>query len=315
MLGGTGWLGSAIVRAAMAGGAEVVCLARGQSGPVPAGARLVRADRRLVGAYDQVRGSWDEVIELSYEPDLVTSALNSLAGAARHWTLISTVSVYARNDVVGQDESAAVIEPHDLTQYPDAKVRAEQVSADRVGDRLLIARPGLIVGPGDLSDRFGYWPGRFRRGGRVLLPTTAGRHVQVIDVDDLAAWTIGAGQARLVGTVNAVGAAHDMNHFFATVGAVTGTQVELVQVDDHILLAQAVQYWAGPHSLPLWLPESDGGFAQRNGAAYLASGGMLRTLGESVSRVLDDEIARGIERPRRSGLTAEEEAAVLESVR
>lgn len=311
VLGGTGWLGARVARAAVEDGAEVVCLARGASGAVPDGARLVRADRTAPGAYDDVRGEWDEVVEIAYAPHLVTSALDALAHRAQHWTLVSSVSVYARNDEPGADESAEVVEPRDLAQYPEAKVAAERASAARLGDRLLIARPGLIVGPGDPSDRFGYWPARLHRGGRVLVPTTAGRHVQVIDVDDLAAWLVAAGRARRTGVVNAVGTPVALGAFLADVRAVTATRSELVPVDDTTLLAHGVRYWAGPRSLPLWLPAADAGFALRDGSAYLAAGGTLRPLRDTITRVLADEVARDVDRPRRSGLTPDEEQAVL----
>ncbi|MGN6408623.1 MAG: NAD-dependent epimerase/dehydratase family protein, partial [Curtobacterium sp.] len=163
VLGGTGWLGRAIVRDLLERGAEVTCLARGATGDVPDGARLVRTDRRADGAYGTVRGAWDEVVELSSDPELVRPALGALADSAAHWTLVSTVSVYARNDEPGADETAEVVQPVDLTQYADAKVAAERSSTDRLGPRLLVARPGLIVGAGDPSDRFGYWPARLSR--------------------------------------------------------------------------------------------------------------------------------------------------------
>jgi 2'-hydroxyisoflavone reductase len=187
VLGGTAWLGHEIARAALDDGAEVVCLARGESGAVPAGVRLVTADRTAPGAYDALTGEWDDVVELSHDLGLVVPALEALAGRARHWTLVSTVSVYATNDEPGADESAAVVDPVDLTDYGQAKVAAERATAEHVGDRLLVARPGLIVGPGDPSDRFGYWPARLDHDGPVLAPTAAGRFVQVIDVADLAA--------------------------------------------------------------------------------------------------------------------------------
>ena len=169
VLGGTGWLGAEVVRAALTRGDDVVCLARGEGRDVPGGARLVRADRRAPGAYDAVaQADWDDVVEISSDLALVTPALDALAARAAHWTLVSTVSVYARHDVPGADESAEVVVPCDLTQYPDAKVAAERATAARVpADRLLVARPGLIVGPGDPSDRFGYWPARLQRGGRA----------------------------------------------------------------------------------------------------------------------------------------------------
>ena len=314
VLGGTGWLGRAVVEAAVSEGAEVVCLARGESGGVPDGSRLVRADRRQPGAYGLVKGAWDEVIELSYEPDLVEPALDELAARAGHWTLVSTVSVYARNDEPYADESADLVEPEDLAEYADAKVAAERITAERVGDRLLIARPGLIVGPGDPSDRFGYWAARMSRPGRALAPIATDRFVPVIDVDDLATWIELAGRDGLKGVVNAVGEIHTMSAFFEAVREVAEFHDNLVAVSDAVLLEHGVRYWAGPRSLPLWLPAADSGFAQRSGAAFLKSGGALRPLREILTRTLEDEIERGADRPRRSGLTAAEEAAVLHSV-
>jgi len=315
VLGGTGWLGRAIVRDLVGAGADVTCVARGESGDVPEGARLVRVDRRAAAAYESVRGEWDEVIELSHEPELVEPALDALADGAAHWTLVSTVSVYAQNDEPGADESASLVEPADLTAYADAKVAAERSSTARLGSRLLIGRPGLIVGPGDPSDRFGYWPARLARSGPALAPTTAGRFVQVIDVADLAAWVGQAGRAGHTGTVNAVGDVFSMSDFFLSVGEVTGYDGDLVAVEDQALLAQDVRYWAGPRSLPLWLPLSDAAFAQRSAQAFRNTGGRPRPLVATVADVLTDEHSRGLDRPRRSGLTASDERTVLLSVR
>lgn len=251
VLGGTGWLGREVARAALADGAEVVCLARGESGAAPPGATLVRADRTAPGAYDAAAGDWDEVVELATAPGLVVPALAALAPRAAHWTLVSTVSVYRRDDEPGADETADLVEPRDLTAYPDAKVAAERASADHLGDRLLIARPGLIVGPGDPTDRFGYWPARLHRGGRVLVPDPAERHVQAIDVADLAAWLVRAGRARAAGRVNAVGHPHRMDAFLAAAAAVTGFRGDLVPAGDAWLRDHDVRYWSGPRSLPL----------------------------------------------------------------
>jgi len=315
VLGGTGWLGRAIVRDLIAEGADVTCLARGDSGDVPGGARLIKVDRRAAGAYESVRGEWDEVIELSYEPDLVGPALDVLADGAAHWTLVSTVSVYASNDEPDADESASLVEPVDLSEYADAKVAAERSSAARVGSRLLIARPGLIVGAGDPSDRFGYWPARLSRGGPILVPMSEGRSVQVIDVGDLAAWIGGVGRAGSTGVVNAVGEVVAMGEFFRSVISVTGYDGELVEVEDEVLLAQDVHYWAGPRSLPLWLPLSDASFARRSAQAFQETGGRTRSLEVTVTEVLADEVSRGVDRPRRSGLSAFEERTVLLNVR
>ncbi|MFJ3382611.1 MULTISPECIES: NAD-dependent epimerase/dehydratase family protein [unclassified Curtobacterium] len=315
VLGGTGWLGRAIVRDLLDAGTDVTCLARGTSGDVPAGARLVRADRRAADAHDLVRGDWDEVVELSSDPGLVDPALDALADTAAHWTLVSSVSVYARNDEPDADETAALVEPVDPTAYADAKVRAEQRTAARLGPRVAIGRPGLVVGAGDPSDRFGYWAARLDRSGPALAPMTAGRFAQVVDVADLAAWIGDAGRGGYAGTVNAVGEPIPMSDLLRHVAAVTGHDDGLVEVGDDELLALDVRYWAGPRSLPLWLPASDTAFAQRSARRYRASGGRTRPLRDTIADVLTDERSRGRDRPRRAGLTASEEAVVLRSVR
>ena len=311
VLGGTGWLGRTIVDELLIEGADVTCLARGTTGSVPEGARFVQADRSLPGAYEPATGIWDEVIELAHVPELVAPALDALADRAAHWTLVSTVSVYAQNDEPGADESARLVEPKDPSAYADAKVLAERTTRLRLGSRLLIARPGLIVGPGDPSDRFGYWPARLDRGGPVLVPTSAERFVQVIDVADLASWLVRAGRDGFVGTVNAVGAPVPLHDFLRCVAEVTGFEEELVAVEDDVLLAHDVAYWAGPRSLPLWIPVSEAGFAQRSAVAFTDAGGVTRPLRDTVVRVLEDERARGTDRERRAGLTSTEERAVL----
>lgn len=314
ILGGTGWLGREIARIAVADGAEVTCLARGESGPPPEGVHFVAADRTRPGVYEKLAGEWDEVVELAYEAELVQSALDALVKRARHWTLISTVSVYARNDEPGADESADLVEPDDPTDYSHAKVLAERATASALGDRLLVVRPGLIVGPGDPSDRFGYWPARLSRGGRALIPMTGDRYGQVIDVTDLATYVVQAGREGVTGTVNAVGESRPFADVLDEVVAATGFSEEFVTADDAFLRDHQVNYWAGPHSLPLWLPLADAAMAQRSGSAYVASGGTIRPLQETIALVLADEVSRGVDRQRRSGLTLHEEANLLDAL-
>jgi len=321
VLGGTGWLGRAVAEAALRDGAEVTCLARGESGEPPAGARFVRADRSAADAYSGVGDTWDDVVELATDPAHVTGAIEALSARAAHWTFVSTISVYARTDRAGDDEDAPVVEPVepvepvDPTPYADAKVAGERATRRMRGTDALVVRPGLIVGPGDPSDRFGYWAARLDRGGDVVTPALEGRAVQVVDVTDLAEWIVRAGRAGTVGTVDAVGPSTSMGAFLDEVRAATGFDGRLVAVDDDTLLTQGVAYWAGPASLPLWIPVGEVGFARRAGRAFLAAGGTVRPLAETVRRVVEDERARGVGRVRRSGLTDAEERRVLDVVR
>ncbi|WAB81330.1 NAD-dependent epimerase/dehydratase family protein [Microcella daejeonensis] len=314
ILGGTAWLGRLIAASLVARGDDVTCLARGASGTVAPGATLMARDRREPGAYDEAGSTrWDAVIELAYDHDLVTGALEALAPRAEHWTIVSSVSVYAANDEPGADETAALVEPTDPSDYAHAKVAAEQATADRVGDRLLIARPGLIVGPGDGSDRFGYWVGRFALagGGPVLVPGRAQQSAQAIDVRDLAAWVADAARSRVTGTVNAVGDPTPLDEVLALAAEVADSSARLVPADDDRLIEHRVAPWAGPRSLPLWLPAEYEGFARRSNEHYRAAGGRLRPLRDTLVDTLADERERGLDRPRRAGLTREDELELI----
>ena len=317
VLGGTAWLGREIVAQLVATGEEVTCLARGDSGAVPSGVTFVRADRRTPGAYDLVAGiGWDEVIELSYDADLVTGALEALAGTAQHWTLVSSVSVYASNTEPGADEDDALVNATDPSDYAHAKVAAEQATTEAVGDRLLIARPGLIAGPGDTSDRFSYWVSRLTLASDepVLVPDSTGRFVQLIDVRDLAGWLVSAGHQRLTGIYNAVGSEYGLSTVLRAASQVAGFSGDLISADDDWLIAHGVNYWMGPRSMPLWLPRTDAAFARRSRSRFLAAGGSERSLEQTLEDVLVDERTRGLGRDRRSGLTRDEENLLIDEI-
>lgn len=315
LLGGTGWLGREIARAAVSAGNHVTCLARGESGSVPDGAVLVRADRSTPGAYDAVaRREWDDVIEVSWDNRLVLGALDALAPRTAHWTLVSTISVYASNATAGADESAGVVEPTDLSDYGQAKVAAERASAEALGDRLLTARAGLICGPGDPSDRFGYWVARMaaRPTADILSPQLEGRSVQAIDVRDLAAWIVSANSDT--GVVNAIGAQYAFAEVLDRAAASAGYTGARVEASDDWLIEHDVGYWAGPRSLPLWLPREDAAMAKRSDRAFVAAGGNRRDLSATLDDVLADERERGLDRPRRAGLDRGAEQALLREV-
>ena len=323
ILGGTGWLGGRVATAWLDAGASVTCLARGAR-DAPYGGRLVRADRTAPGAYDEVRTrDWDEVVDVSSRAAHVAAAAGALRESARHFTYVSSVSVYARDDEPGADERAALAGPADPADpgadgdYAGQKSAAEDAVRAAFGHRGAIVRPGLIVGPGDPTDRFGYWPARFALAGAepVLVPDEPDARVQVIDVDDLAAFIVAIGRAGFTGAVNAVGASVPLGEVLRLAREASGHTGDLVAASPEALLAHGVGYWAGPRSLPLWLPAEATGFATRSNATYRLLGGALRPLDETIARTLDDERSRGLDSVRAAGLIRGEEIELIAALR
>ncbi|MBW9119112.1 NAD-dependent epimerase/dehydratase family protein [Microbacterium trichothecenolyticum] len=316
VLGGTGWLSGRIAERWADAGAAVTCLARGGR-DAPYGTTLVVADRDDPDAYDEVRRrDWDAIVDVSSNPDHVGAAVAALGERTRHWTYISSASVYAADDVPGDDETADLLTPAGPAEdedYGRAKVRAEASVRSALGFRAAIVRPGLIVGPGDPTDRFGYWVGRFALAGAddVLVPDTAERGAQVIDVDDLAEFVQSVGRERWTGVVNAVGDPLTLDRLFAEARELARHTGLLVAANDDWLQRHEVAYWMGPRSLPLWLPADMRGFWTRSNSTYRLLGGRLRPLRETLDRTLADERERGLERGRRAGLTRADELALL----
>jgi 2'-hydroxyisoflavone reductase len=321
VLGGTAWLGGAIAAAARDAGHDVTCLARGESGDVPAGVSFVSSDRWALSAYDEVAGrSWDAVVDVSWQPELVRSALAALSARARHWIYVSSVSVYADHASPDADETAPLVGPWlgsgvaTLAEYGGAKVSCETECRSRVpDDRLLVARPGLIVGHGDRSDRFGYWPARFARADveeEVLAPPLDSS-VQVIDVEDLASWIAAAVGRGLAGTFDAIGDTHDFAQVVAACVEATGMRPRIVSPGDEWLSSQEVEPWAGPESMPLWLPSSYAGMSSRSGRRGRTAGLAPRPLQKSVESALRWERELGVERSRKAGLSPGREAELL----
>ncbi|WP_461168902.1 NAD-dependent epimerase/dehydratase family protein [Arthrobacter sp. Z1-15] len=188
ILGGTVFLSREVARQAVARGHDVTCLARGESGPPVTGAAFVTADRDAgPGAYEQLDGGWDAVIDVARRPQQVREALQALqalAGQSSHWSFVSSASVYAAHDVPGADESAGLLAPLEAvdgvypdpadSEYGEAKVACENLVKELGPAKVLVTRPGLIAGPEDDSDRFGYWPARLaQERSPVLIPSTA----------------------------------------------------------------------------------------------------------------------------------------------
>jgi nucleoside-diphosphate-sugar epimerase len=323
VLGGTSWLGGRVAALAREAGHDVTCLARGRSGPVPEGVTLVRGDRSQPDAYAALPDArWDLVVDVARQPGHVRGAVAALSDRADAWAFVSSCSVYASHADHAADETAALLpalEADEATaeQYGEGKVACEQAVLEARDGAALVARSGLIVGSGDPSERFGYWPSRFalaaRDGGPVLVPERADRPVQWVHVDDLAAWLLSAGLTGTTGAFNASGATTSLGAVLDAAAEASGFTGERVPAGDEALAAAGVEEYMGPRSVPLWLHDPDWlGFQDRDTSAARSHGLTQRPLADTVRDALAWEEELGLDRARtRAGLDRDDELAII----
>jgi 2'-hydroxyisoflavone reductase len=260
LLGGTSFLGRHISLQALDRGHQLTLFTRGRTNPelFPEAERL-HGDRD--GGLESLRGrSFDAVIDTSgYVPRVVSQSAELLAGNVGSYLFVSSVSVYDGNGGAGSEVDGPVGTIADETteqiteeSYGPLKALCEQAVERALPGRSLVIRPGLIVGPDDPTDRFTYWPARIAEGGRVLAPGDPSAPTQVIDVRDLATWSLNMAERAATGRFNAVGPARPV-----TIGelldrcvSVTGVDAEIVWAPNDWLLAAGVEPWS---DLPLWL--------------------------------------------------------------
>jgi 2'-hydroxyisoflavone reductase len=259
VLGGTRFLGRALVEAVLDQGHEPTLFNRGLTSPelFPELEKL-RGDRSSDLSALEGR-EWDAVVDVAaYMPDDVGRSVEALRGRAGRYAFVSSISVYA--DMSNPpDESAAV---HVLRPgaeqaegsdeiYGGRKAAGERIVEEAFGDAALVVRPGLIVGPHDPTGRFTYWPHRVARGGETLAPGSPDDPVQFIDVRDLAAWIVHASASGIGGTFNVTGEPMRFGDLLEECVRATGSDASFTWIASDRLLAEEVGPWM---ELPLWLP-------------------------------------------------------------
>ncbi len=327
ILGGTRFLGRHVVTAAQARGHEVTLFNRGNYATEDLGAvEVIKGDRH--SELHKLQGRrWDAVVDTSgHLPRAVRAAAEVLADEVERYVFISTQNVYRDVSLPGIEETYPLRtltseqlehansidtsgQPSYGELYGGLKALCEQEAEDVMPDRVLIVRPGLIVGPHDYTDRFTYWPVRVARGGEVLAPGRPDRFIQVIDVRDLAEWTISMIEWKARGAYNAHSQPGNltMQRLLDECKSVTGSDARFTWVSEDFLIKENVAAWS---ELPLWLPEEAAphlkGFMLISPAKAVAAGLSFRPLGATISDTLtrhqtnraNDELKAGLDRDK-----------------
>jgi 2'-hydroxyisoflavone reductase len=333
IIGGTGFTGPEQVEHALARGHKVTVINRNKTRPdfFKGKSEVEQLIGDLSGDMSALKGrEFDAVLDIpTTYPYWVRNVAQYMKGHTKHYTFISTQSVYNTDDKPGADETDTTwTMPPDVDPYtldPQARGRLygplKKFSEDLVQQtypNTLIIRPGLIVGPLDPSDRFTYWPVRIDKGGEVLSPGTPNDPVQIIDSRDLAEWTIRMIEQRATGIYNACGPAKRMSigEMLYGIRAVTTAGAQFTWVPNDFLATQQVRGW---RHMPVWMPPigRTAGFCDKSNARAVAKGLTFRPLAVTAKDTLDWHKTRpaaeqqAMDEGKLAGLPASKEAEVL----
>jgi len=329
LLGGGIFLGAALVDAALARGHRLTVFNRGRARhDWPPGVEVLVGDRNrdlvLLDGHD-----FDAVVDTcGYVPAELRASAAALAACGRY-CFVSSISAYAsfqhapvrESDALATSDGIAEDDTDRERHYGPQKAACERVVAAAFGARALIVRPGLIVGPGDRTGRFSYWPWRALAGGEILVPdVSADEPIQLIDVRDLAAWIVHALEAGASGAFNATGPQNGrtcgwpevLEAIIESARRRGGAPLRFVPVGEAFLIEHGVAPW---NELPLWVPSTDAdhrGFARVDCSRAVGAGLVTRPLADTVDAVLDEFPTLVDDDPRRRGrLTAERERELI----
>ncbi len=327
ILGGTGFVGPHQVRHALERGHQVTIFNRGRTAPGMFGKEVEELAGDRASDLTALRGRrWDAVIDesasLSSAPEWVRLSADLLKDATDQYLFISTRSVYLNTSRVPMTadapvltrENAPIPEGRPLT-YGHAKAYAEKEAHALMPGRVTVVRPGLIIGPGDDTDRFTYWPVRIARGGEVLVPGDGSDHVQIIDVRDLVAFCVKLVEDRTYGVFNAVGPhlGQPFREFVERIHRGVASTATYTWVDADFLRANG----AAPYGreLPVFqvMRGATAGFARFDLTPEIAAGLTVRPMEVSARDTLEWFRSQPAERQAalRTGFTPERERDLL----
>ena len=301
ILGGTAFLGPAQVEFALARGHTVTLFNRGRTNP-----DLFPGVEKLVGDRDEPDYSalegrdWDAVIDNSANvASWVMDSARLLEPSVGRYLFVSSISAHTDNSIIGQDENGPVFTQEDYDEaiaseagfgaaFGPNKAQAERETFNAFGDRGVVVRPGLIVGPRDNSGRFTYWPVRIDRGGEVLAPGDGTDLAQIVDVRDLGQFMVHLIEGEASGTYLATGpeAPLTMAGMLYGIRAVTSTPVSITWVNSDFLREHEVGDWM---EMPVWVYPSleTQGFSAYDVSKAIRAGLTFRPLAETARDTLD----------------------------
>jgi 2'-hydroxyisoflavone reductase len=326
ILGGTGFIGPHFVEALRGAGHKLTLFNRGKRNPgLFPDVEALTGDRD--GKIDALKNrDWDVVIDDSgYVPRVVKLTADLLKDHVQHYIYVSSISVYADFTTPGIDEDYKLAVLKDPTvetigdgSYGGLKALCEQVVEQTYGAKCAIIRPTYIVGPGDASDRFTYWPARVARGGEMLVPGSPADPIQFIDVRDLAAFMRLCVEQRTSGRYNACNppGAVTMGDLLETSKRLTASNARFVWASPEFLQAQKV---LESGEIPIWSPTSGeyAGAALVSPARAVAKGLRFRPLETTVRDTLAWHGKRpaGQQQKLRAGLAPDRETQLLTQLR
>lgn len=332
VLGGTQFSGLHLVKAAVARGDDVTAVHRGRHDTgLPDGLDRILGDRDPTKADADTPDAlarikqridagerWDAVVDMcGYTPRVVGASCDLLKDATDRYLFVSTVSVYPVSPDAVPTEDGPLIELDDPDveevngeTYGGLKVLCERRVRSVFGDRATVVRPGLIVGPGDMTDRFTYWPRRLRAGGRVLVPGDGSAPTRWIDGRDLAGFMLRCLDDGTGGTMNVCGPAEPMrlDVFFEEVQRAVGGECELVGMDESALAGADVLPW---RDLPMWTGVGGASMVRVTTDRAQAAGLACRPLAETARDTIEWDEQRGLPELK-AGISHEKEQAALE---